>query len=153
MSAVVPNRCLTPEEELDYLYEITGHSHERALGMVLNAFDILQSRAQALLGLVTICLTVSGFSGPAIAASSPFARASIVFGITFVLLSAIITLCGPLQLRWSTQWRADTIDRSLVNLIRRRNARTRKYHAAFITLVIGLTGYVASLLAYLLQVQ
>ena len=61
-------------------------------------------------------------------------------------------LIGPLQLRWGTRRCADTIHDSLVLLIDRRNSRTSKYHLASAFLVIGLTGYVGSVIGYLFQV-
>jgi hypothetical protein len=145
------NRKLTPEEELAYLKELYAGSHEKILAWVTNAYDVLQNRSSLLLSLVAVVLTITGFSGPTIAASGRFSRVCIGYGLTFVLISAVLILAGPLQLRWATQWRADSLDASLVNLIRRRNARTRKYHLAFALLVVGLTGYVGSVIGYLFR--
>ncbi len=145
------NRQLTPEEEIRYLLEIYDNSRDKTLNHVLENFTILQGRAQMLISLITICLTVTGFSGPTIAASSHFSRYTMIMGLIFVLVSAIVTLLGPLQLRWATQWRCEDIQQSLANLIRRRNQRTRRYHAAFLLLIIGLSGYCASVVGYMLQ--
>ena len=142
-------RKLAPAEELAYLKEIYGDSHEKVLAAMTNAFDVLQARSQLLLSLVAVVLTITGFSGPTIAHSGRLSMICIAYGLTFVLISAVLILAGPLQLRWATQWRADTVDESLINLIRRRNARTRKYHVAFVFLVIGLSGFVGSVIAYL----
>jgi len=146
-----PNRRLTPPEELAYIREIYGPENEKALERVLKSYDILQARSQMLVSLIAICLTVTGFSGPAIARASTFCRYSIVIGLLLVLISAVFTLAGPLQLRWATQWRADTIENSLINLIRRRNQRTARYHLSFLLLSLGLSAYGASVIAYLLQ--
>jgi len=143
---------LRPEEELRYLYQIHGEgNHAKLFEILIRAFDVLQYRAQMLLSLITICLTITGFSGPKIAAASPLSRACIGFGLLFVLFSALTLLMGPLQLRWGTQRQGATIDESLVALIERRNARTCWYHAASVLLVLGLTGYVGSVLDYLLH--
>lgn len=145
-------RELTPEQELDYLHELHGREQpDRALAVIVGQFETLQSRAQTLLGLVTICLTISGFSGPSIAASGPGARWSISVGLALVLAAAVVTLAGPLQLRWATQWRAESNEASLLGLIRNRNERTRRYNLAFRLLVLGLAGYVGSLVSYLLR--
>ena len=45
----------------------------------------------------------------------------------------------------------ETIRESLIHLIVRRNERTTKYHLASTCLIIGLSGYVGSVLGYLLQ--
>jgi hypothetical protein len=146
-----PNRKLTPVEELAYLKELYGDNRKEILQWVTNAYDVLQQRSSLLLSLVAVVLTITGFSGPTIAASGAFSRICIGYGLSFVLLSALMILAGPLQLRWASQWRSETIDDSLVNLIRRRNARTTKYHIAFALLCIGLTGYVGSVIGYLFR--
>lgn len=142
----------TPEEEVDYLLRIHGaDNYSKVFDVLVKQFDVLQSRAQLLLGLITICLTITGFSGPKIAASGTFAKVSIVYGLAFVLASAVLILMGPLQLRWGTTRCAATLHDSVVHLIVRRNERTRKYHWASALLVAGLSGYVGSVLGYLFQ--
>lgn len=145
------NRKLNPVEELAYLKEIFGDSHEKILRVITSSFDVLQVRSQLMLSLVTVVLTITGFSGPTIAASGTFSKICIGYGLSLVLVAAILILAGPLQLRWATQWRGDTLDESLINLLRRRNARTLKYHVAFGFLVSGLTGYVGSVIGFLLH--
>ena len=143
----------TPEEELQYLLEIHGKdNYSKVFDVVVKQFDVLQSRAQLLLGLVTICLTITGFSGSRIAESGLFSKVSILFGLVFVLASAVMVLLGPLQLRWGTRRCADTMHDSFRLLIDRRNTRTRMYHLASVFLVVGLTGYVGSVIGYLFQV-
>lgn len=145
-------RSLEPREELEYLREIYGRdSHEKILQVLIESYNTLQGRAQTLLSLVTIILTISGFSGPAIAASSASARMCVGVGLSLVLLSAIVTLWGPLKLQWATQQRADTLDASLTELIERRNSRTAKYQTAFVLLVAGMAGYVGGLISYVFR--
>ena len=148
-----PSHTQTPEEDLAYLLEIHGEENfSKVFDVLVKQFDVLQSRAQLLLGLVTISLTITGFSGPKIAASSLFSKISISYGLAFILISAVLILMGPLQLRWGTRRCKDTIRDSLVHLIVRRNERTRKYHLASLFLIVGLSGYVGSVLGYMLQI-
>ncbi len=143
----------TPEEELGYLLEIHGRdNYSKIFDVLVKQFDVLQSRAQLLLGLVTITLAITGFSGPKIAASSTFSKVSIAYGLAFILVAAVLILMGPLQLRWGTRRCKETIHDSLVHLLVRRNERTTKYHLASVLLVVGLTGYVGSVIGYLFQV-
>lgn len=143
----------TPAEEVEYLLKIHGEgNYSKVFDVLVKQFDVLQNRAQLLLGLITICLTITGFSGPKIAESSTFSKISIAYGLGFVLLSAVMILMGPLQLRWGTTRCAETLHDSIVHLIDRRNERTRKYHWASVLLVLGLTGYVGSVLGYLVQI-
>jgi hypothetical protein len=143
----------TPDQELTYLLEIHGEeNYSKVFDVLVKQFDVLQSRAQLLLGLVTISLTITGFSGPKIAASSTFSKISIAYGLAFILIAAVLILMGPLQLRWGTRRCKETIRDSLVHLIVRRNERTRKYHVASVFLIAGLTGYVGSVLGFLFKV-
>ena len=143
----------TPDQELTYLLEIHGEgNYSKVFDVLVKQFDVLQARAQLLLGLVTISLTITGFSGPKIAASSTFSKISIAYGLAFILIAAVLILLGPLQLRWGTRRCKETIRDSLVHLIVRRNERTKKYHIASVFLIAGLTGYVGSVIGFLFQV-
>lgn len=143
----------TPQEELDYLFEIHGEgNYSKVFDVIVQQFDVLQSRAQLLLGLVTISLTITGFSGPQIAASNVFSKLSIVAGLVLILVSAVLMLMGPLQLRWGTRRCKETLQESLVHLIVRRNERTRKYHLASAFLIVGLLGYVGSVIGFLFRI-
>lgn len=149
----MPNQSkLNPEEELENLKAIYGEDqYPELFQRIITSYDVLQGRSQTLVGLITICLTVTGFSGPQIARSSSFSKIAICFGLAMVLISGFILLSGPLLLRWGTQTRSDSLDESLVTLIERRNRRTLRYHLAAFILVVGLSGYIGSLLAYLLS--
>ena len=145
-----PLKNLSAREEFAYLQEIHGdENYAKLFAVLVKHFDVLQSRAQLLLSLITICLTITGFSGPKIAESGTIAKVCIGYGLAFVLISALLLLLGPLQLRWGTQRRAGSIEDSLIHLIKKRNARSRKYHWASTFLIFGLTGYVGSVLGYL----
>ena len=140
---------LTPEEELEFLKKIHGEDYHKLFGAVKDAFALLQSRSQMLLGLATICLTITGFSGPRMAASNSYSRFFIGAGLIFVLSAVIAIVAGPLRLRWMTEWRADTLDETLVEHIKRRGEKTRLYRVGTILLMIGLSGYLISLICYL----
>ncbi len=146
-------RKLSPEEELAFLKEIHGEDYGALFAFLREAFALLQMRAQMLLGLATICLTITGFSGPRMAQSNAFSRFFIGFGLLFVLASVAAIVAGPLHLRWMTAWRADSLDETLIQNIRRRDAKTRLYKIATVLLLIGLTGYLLSLGFFLMTVE
>jgi len=149
-----PTTKLTPAEELNHLYTIFGRTHHATLFQLLtDALNVLHNRSQMLLSLIAICLTITGFSGPSIAATGPIERIFLGLGLGFVLISALIILVGPLQIRWATEERAASLDDALIRLIERRNKRTRRYHAASACLIVGLSGYVIAVLAFLLQAK
>ncbi|WP_372846290.1 hypothetical protein [Pontiella sp.] len=144
---------LNPKEELAFLKEIHGADHSKLFGVLREAFTLLQTRAQMLLGLATICLTITGFSGPRMAQSNGVSRFFIGFGLIFVLAAVAAVLVGPLRFRWVTAWRADTMDETLIENIRRRDSKTRWYRVATFLLLVGLTGYLLSLVFYLSTVE
>jgi len=143
---------LTPDQELDFLKQIYGSDRsDKLIEILTDSFNVLQNRAQMLLSLIAITLTITGFSGPRIAESSLVARISIAFGLAFVLISALILMAGPLRINWCTRTKSVDIDQTLVKLIVQRNTRTNRYHLASVTLVIGLIGYVSSVISFLIS--
>lgn len=119
------------------------------LGVVSAQLQVMQLRAQTLLGLATLVITVTGFSGPKMAASNPFSRYSMALGL-LVTLSSVVMLLRNLRVRWITQFSdVDALDR-LVDIIEYRNALTGRFLRQIAVLGAGLACYVASVIGYLL---
>ncbi|WDE95993.1 hypothetical protein PQO03_09730 [Lentisphaera profundi] len=142
---------LNPEEELQQLKKLYSEQDyiEKILNQMAAAFNILQVRSQMILGLITVCLMISGFSGERIAASGKLESALIISGVLLVLLSGVILFRGPLTLNWMTAIPNIQEDESLQKLIEIRNLRTRKYHLAIKLLLCGLSLYVLSLALFI----
>lgn len=141
---------LTDSEEVEYLKQLYGGDNVMGIYESLReSFNVLQLRSQLLLSLIVVCLTITGFSGPRIAESGPLARIALFGGVLGVLVAAVILVAGPLRIRWITQWASSDSNETIRLLICRRNNRTKLYHAAAGTLLVGLTGYVLSLAAFL----
>lgn len=145
-------RKLTTMEEAAFIKEVYGEEYSAVCGYLRESFALLQARSQMLLGLATICLTITGFSGPRMAQSNPFSRFFLAFGLMFVLASVTALALGPLRLRWITAWRGETLDETLIANLRWRDSKTRLYRSATILLLTGLTGYLMSLIFYLISV-
>jgi len=144
---------LTPEEEVAFLKEIHGGDYSKLFSSVKESFALLQMRSQMLLGLATICLTITGFSGPRMAQSNSFSRFFIGFGLSLVLVSVAAVVAGPLRLQWMTAWKAESLDETLIQNILRRDSKTRLYRIATALLLAGLSGYLLSLIFYLTTVE
>lgn len=143
---------LNPEEEIKFLRELYADENStKILATLADSFTILQVRSQMLLGLVTICLTITGFSGIEIAQSGIYAKICIFIGIISVLITSLLLVIGPLRIQWLSQFKAASIEATLTELIRRRDQRTRLYHKATIYLIIGVSSYVFSLAFFLLN--
>ena len=144
-------RKLKPEEEIDFIGELQlDPKLEKAYTVLRGHFSVLQVRSQMLIGLVTICLTITGFSGIRIADSGMAAKLCIFVGICSTLLTALLLISGPLNLQWLTQYRGESNEATLAELFRRRDQRTKVYQMASLCLVIGLGGYTMSMAFYLL---
>ena len=138
--------------EVRLLNKILSDPEASKIYKILKAdFQVIYSHSQSLMGLTTICLTITGFSGPRIASSGDFSRYSIVLGLFFVILSVIILLMGPIYPKWMSSLKEFDLNKAFTIYFKRRDSRTRKYRLALISLVLGLSFYMASLLGYLLS--
>lgn len=108
----------------------------------------MQTRSHLLLTLATIILTITGFSGPKIASCGLFARSSMAIGIILVLI-AVAILLTTMRIRWLTQFIDEDPLAVLTAIITYRNQKTRAYMAYLVLITIGLTCYVAAVVAYL----
>lgn len=141
-----------PLAEVDTLLRV----HEGKAGEVLRTlttqFAVLQNRSQVLLTLCTLTLTITGFSGPKIVASGPGARWAMAIGIVLVLLGLILLLLSSLVVRFASQFIAEDADTraGFARLIEYRNRKTAWYRWQLACIVLGISGYVAAIVHYLL---
>lgn len=119
-----------------------------AIDVLMQQFQVLQTRAQIMLTITTLALTITGFSGPKIAAAGVFARVSMVLGILLVLVSTLLILGGSLRIQWVTQFKAADDHALITGILRYRNRKTKLFFAEICFLVAGLACYVASVIAY-----
>ncbi len=141
---------LTTEEEINYIKEITNDpGKNNIIANIKESFNILQIRSQLLLGLITICLTITGFSGHRLAASGFPARVALFAGVISVLISALLLFFGPLRIRWVTTYKTNSFDETVYKMLKRRDTKTRLYHIATAFLIVGLSAYIVSLAVFL----
>jgi hypothetical protein len=120
-----------------------------ALRVISQQFVVLQTRSQLLLTLATIVLTITGFSGPRIAASGVFARTAMAIGLLLTLLAVLMLLLN-LRIRWLTQFQAPTAQETLTAIITYREGKRRAYLWIITMLMAGLGSYVAAVIAFLI---
>lgn len=144
-----PDLHATPEFEAQQLLAQQGERGiTGAIDVLMQQFQVLQTRAQIMLTITTLALTITGFSGPKIAAAGVFARTSMVLGILLVLASTLLILGGSLRIQWVTQFKAADDHALVTTILRYRNAKTRLFFAEICLLVAGLACYVSSVVAY-----
>ncbi len=147
--ASAPDLHETPESEARQLLAQQGERGiTGAIDTLMQQFQVLQTRAQIMLTITTLALTITGFSGPKIAAAGLYARTSMVLGILLVLASTLLILGGSLRIQWVTQFKADDDQALVVSVLRYRNAKTKLFFAEICLLVAGLACYVSSVVAY-----
>ncbi len=141
----------SPEAEAKQLLgEQSEGGLKGATSILMQQFHVLQTRAQMMLTITTLTLTITGFSGPKIAASGIFAKSAMVAGILSTLASTLLILGGSLRIRWVTQFQGDDDLDLVTRVVRYRNSKTRLFFTEICLLVTGLTFYVASVVAYFL---
>jgi len=140
----------SPAEEAAHLLELYGGGERLAvcLELVSRQFAVIQTRTQLLLTLATITLTITGFSGPRIAASGTPARLLLASGLALVL-AAVVVLLSTLRIRYLTQFTGHDARTTLERAIAYRNRKTRWYLVELSLLTCGLTAYVGAVLIYL----
>ena len=144
------NRARSREEEADHLLALYGGEPARVMGTVETQLAVLASRAQTLLSLTSITITVTGFSGASIAKSGPLAAALIVLGLVFVLLGAALAISGILAVEWTTAIAPAPLRDALLHALARRDEKTQAYSRALYFVITGLAAYVASVSLLLL---
>ena len=113
----------------------------KAFQMVQGQLATLVNRLQSILGLSSIVITVTGFSGRTVAQTSPIAKVTVVSGLVLVLIAAAVGMGGVLRLRWSTQELGGTALESIARVIRIRDRKERFMTTALVLFVLGFAVY------------
>lgn len=140
------------DQEAEHLLQLYERDAGKIMSELRSQLAILANRAQTLLSLAGITITVTGFSGANIARSGALAATLLVAGLVLVLSSAAISMTGILRVMWSTSMAPCPLDEAVRNALTIRDMKTRRFDLALRLLVIGLTLYVSSIAILLLQV-
>lgn len=132
---------MTTPEEAKTILRLAKGEYARAVELVVRQFEVLYARAQSLVGLSGIVVTVTGFSGRIIAATNPIAQILIVSGLAVVLFSAGWVFTRVMRIQWVTQDVSDDQEGSLVVMLKRRDAKTKAMNQGGILLFAGLLLY------------
>ena len=132
---------MTEQEEVYNILALTGQSMIKALEILEKQLNTLYQRAQILLSLAGVVVTVTGFSGRLIAGTSLMAQILVITGLGTVLASAVWVYLRVMGIKWITAEVAEVSQASLELVIHRRNKKTRAYTAGGRILLIGLFFY------------
>ena len=140
--------------EADRILEMYGHLPDavpQIMGMLERQFTMLHNRAQVLLTLCGVVVTVTGFSGRLIAGTNPLAQALIILGLLFTLGAAAVVVWGVLHLWWLSQHPGELPRGWLLHCLKYRDRKTAAYRVGLILLGAGLSVYVAAVSIMLLN--
>jgi len=140
----------TVEQETNHLLQLYGNDAAKIMSQLQSQLSILANRAQTLLSLAGITITVTGFSGANIARTGRLSATLLVGGLVLVLASAAIAMNGILRVRWTTQLPPCELEDAIRATLEVREMKTRNFSLALRLLVIGLTLYVSSVALLLL---
>lgn len=131
--------------EAKAILELTNNDLLAALNVAQKQLDVIYTRAQVLLSLAGMVVTVTGFSGRLIAGSSLMAQIFLVAGLFVSLSSAIWVFLRVMRVRWVTAMVAEDKETALVHALQRRDNKTRAYAVGGSILCIGLILYCISI--------
>ena len=137
-------RAASAEEEADHLWSLYGGDAPKIMGLLQQQLTNLAMRAQMLLQLAGLTITVTGFSGANIARSGTVAAVLVVSGLVTVLLGASLSMGGILTVRWTTQLAPCPPREAILETIRLRERKTRAFARSLALLIVGLAMYIGS---------
>ena len=141
---LVARRAATPQEEADHLLGLYDSDAGKIMTVLHGQLTNLTGRAQMLLQLAGLTITVTGFSGVSIARTGQLAAALVVSGLVLVLVAASLSMGGILRIRWMTQLAPTTLRASIIYAIEMRDAKTRVFGRSLALLIVGLFMYIGS---------
>lgn len=143
-------RAKTPDEEADHLLALYDNDAGKIMGILHSQLTNLTGRAQMLLQLAGLTITVTGFSGANIARSGKPAAVLVVSGLVTVLVAASLSMGGILRIRWLTQLAPTSLRETIIHAIEMRDSKTRVFGRSLALLIVGLALYIGSVSLLLL---
>ena len=123
--------------EAERILKLTGDPR-LAYEMVERQLAVIVVRTQVMLSLSGIVITVTGFSGRAVAQVSHLARTLITVGMFGVLAAAAVAIIGVFRVRWLTQTISDD---PLETIMRGLEIRDQKARYLLYSLVLWVAGF------------
>ena len=140
-------------DEVKRIMALTRGDPVKAYELVQSQLSVLVLRTQVMLSLSGIVITVTGFSGRAIAQTSELARNLVASGIVIVLGAAGVAIGGVLRLKWLTQQMTDDTEATLVRMLDMRDQKSRYLNVALLVFMVGFACYCVAIALMLLSTQ
>jgi hypothetical protein len=129
--------------------------HDRSVIYTLldGQLSVLHGRAQSLMQLAGVVITVTGFSGRIIADTNSAAQTLIVFGVIMVALAASLALGFVMPIRWVSTYMHLPVEEWVLVTLRRRERKSRAIRIATAVLVLGMIFYISAIAMMLMLPQ
>ena len=128
-------------EEARRLVKIFEAQQAQLLNYLSGQLSVLKQKAQMLMGLCGLAITVTGFSGHHMAKGGLLPASMLVAGISFIFVAIVITLRSMRQIRWVSQALSDDLVKTTEEIIKRRNKEQKQLSWASLFATIGLGFY------------
>lgn len=135
------DRAPVRADEARRIVALVGGDARAAFDLLERQLAVLVLRTQVLLSLSGIVITVTGFSGKAIAQTGALARGLVSAGIIIVLLAALTAILGVLRLRWLTELLEDDALALVTRALALRDAKSRFLKVAIVLFGVGFACY------------
>ncbi len=119
---------MNTESEAKAILKLCEGNLKAALEMAERHLNTIYTRAQVLLSLAGMVVTVTGFSGRLIAGSSTLAQLFLIAGLFVSLGSAIWVFLRVMRVRWVTVFLDQDAESALEETLIRRNRKTKAYN-------------------------
>jgi hypothetical protein len=140
-------------EEAEQILALADGDRRAAYEIVERQLAVLVLRTQVMLSLSGIVITVTGFSGRAIAQTSALARYCIATGILIVLMAAATAIGGVLHISWLTQALQKDAMAMLLDGIALRDRKARFLRASLMLFILGFALYCVAIAQLLLAAR
>ena len=140
-----------PKLEAETILVLKNNELMAALEVVQQQLNVLYTRAQVLLSLAGVVVTITGFSGRLIAGTSSLAQFFLIAGLFVSLSSAIWVFLKVMRVRWVTIMACNNQETALEQALIHRNRKTSAYSIGGKILCLGLLFYCLSIALMLLD--
>lgn len=139
------------KEEAEKILKLHGGDFSKSIFQLESQLNVVQSRAQVIVTLAGVVITVTGFSGRIIAATALHSQILIILGLLTVLASACYIVKNVMSIKWLTTDLDDFGVGDIEKIISRRNLKTKAYLLGSKMLFWGLALYCLAMVIMLLN--
>lgn len=132
---------VSPKEEAAQIARLCDGNELKAVQLVEHQLNVLYTRAQVMVGIAGMVITVTGFSGRNIADTSALAQCLVVIGLAIVLAATLWVFLRVMGIRWATARLHENLNDSLEALVIYRNQKTIAYEIGGKIMGLGLISY------------